>query len=155
MDSAVNVPLVAAGGIATGRAVAAVLAAGAEAAALGTAFMLCPEAGTSEPHRAMLGSSSPTGLTRAFTGRLARGIINDFQRDLSDAAPVAYPEVHYLTAPLRAHARASGDAQMINLWAGQAHPLARRRSVPELMAELVADAEMSAELLRARLRPRS
>ena len=71
-----SIPIVATGGIATGSAVAGVLAAGANAAALGTAFLLCPEAGTSEVHRAALTGSAPTSLTRAFTGRTARGIRN-------------------------------------------------------------------------------
>src|SRR3954471_9833216 len=68
----VDVPLVASGGIATRRGVAAVLAAGAAAAQIGTALMRCPEAGTSAPHREALASSRPTGLTRAFSGRLPR-----------------------------------------------------------------------------------
>ena len=68
----------AAGGIATGRGVAAVLAAGARAAAVGTAFLDCPKAGTSAVHRAALRADRPTALTRAFTGRTARGIVNGF-----------------------------------------------------------------------------
>jgi nitronate monooxygenase len=120
----VDVPLVATGGIATGRGVAAVLAAGAEAAALGSAFMLTPESATSAPHReALRRAAVPTGLTRAFTGRLARGIVNRFMREHPDA-PRAYPDVHYVTAPIRAAARDAGDPEAINLWAGQAYALA-------------------------------
>jgi nitronate monooxygenase len=121
----VDVPLVATGGIATREAVAAVLALGASAAAVGTAFLLCPEAGTSEVHRRALGTDAPTALTRAFTGRLARGIRNRFMAEHGDHAPSAYPEVHHMTAPLRAAGRASGDGDVVNLWAGQAHELAR------------------------------
>jgi nitronate monooxygenase len=64
-------------------------------------------------------------LTRAFTGRLARGIVNRFMEEHSAAAPSAYPEIHHATAPLRAAGRASGDADAVNLWAGEAHALAR------------------------------
>src|SRR3954449_5706697 len=136
----VDVPLVASGGIATGRGVAAVLAAGAAAAQIGTAFMRCPEAGTSAPHREALASSRPTGLTRAFSGRLASAIAPRRQAEDSEAAPLAYPEVHHVTAPLRAHARKAGDADLINLWAGQAHELARDVPAAELVATLAAEA---------------
>src|SRR3954468_16894891 len=136
----VAVPRVATGGIAAGGSVAAVLAAGAAAAQVGTAFMRCPEAGTSAPHREALASSRPTGLTRAFSGRLARGIVNRLQAEHSAAAPLAYPEVHHVTAPLRAHARKAGDADLINLWAGQAHALAREVPAAELVATLAAEA---------------
>jgi nitronate monooxygenase len=125
VGAAVDLPLIATGGLATGRAVAAVLAAGAAAAGLGSAFMLASEAATSAPHAGALRGSRPTALTRAFTGRLARGIENDFMRSHPDA-PRAYPDVHYVTAPLRAAARERGDAEAINLWAGQAYALAPR-----------------------------
>jgi nitronate monooxygenase len=138
-------PVVAAGGIMTGAGIAAVLAAGAAAAQLGSALLRTPEAGTSDPHRRILAEADrPTGLTRAFTGRTARGILNRFQRSHPDA-PSAYPEIHHVTAPLRAAARADGDAEAINLWAGQAYPLAQERPAGELVRELAADA-------RARLR---
>jgi nitronate monooxygenase len=146
--AAVDVPLVAAGGIATGAAIAAVLAAGARAAQLGTAFMLTPEAATSHAQRSVLGSPSQTGLTRAFTGRLARGIVNRFQAEHTSAAPRAYPELHHLTAPMRAAARKAGDAEAINLWAGQAHELTRAVPAAELVRDLATDAR--AALDRAR-----
>jgi nitronate monooxygenase len=136
----VDVPLVATGGIATGRGVAAVLAAGAAAAQIGTAFMRCPEAGTSAPHREALASSRPTGLTRAFSGRLARGIVNRLQAEHSAAAPLAYPEVHHVTAPLRAQGRKAGDADVVNLWAGQAHELAQELPAAEVVARLASEA---------------
>jgi nitronate monooxygenase len=132
-------PLVAAGGIATGRAVAAVLAAGASAAQLGTAFLLAPEAGTSEPHRAALRGDGPTRLTRAFTGRRARGIVNRFMREHEAVAPRGYPEVHFLTAPIRAAARSAGDAEAINLWAGQAYPLTRGEPAAAIVERLAAE----------------
>lgn len=136
-----SVPLIAAGGIATGRGVASALAAGAEAAAIGTAFMRCPEAATTPIHRAALASAAPTGLTRAFTGRQARGIVNRFMTEYSAAAPSAYPETHYLTAPLRAHARQVGDQDSINLWAGQAHALGQEMAAGELVAQLAHEAQ--------------
>jgi len=141
VDAAVEVPLVAAGGIMTGRGVAAVLAAGASAAQLGSALMRTPEAGTSAPHReALAAGDRPTGLTRAFSGRLARGIVNRFQREHADA-PSAYPEIHHLTTPMRAAARAEGDAESINLWAGQAYPLAREAPAAQIVRDLAAEAQ--------------
>jgi nitronate monooxygenase len=138
--AAVDVPLVATGGIADGRGVAAVLAAGAAAAQLGTAFMLCPEAATSAVHREAVARPGATGLTRAFSGRVARGIVNRFMEEHSAVAPRAYPEVHHLTTPLRAHGRAAGDPDVVNLWAGQAHDLARAVPAGELVAALAAEA---------------
>jgi nitronate monooxygenase len=140
VGAAVDVPLVATGGIATGRAVAAVLVAGAAAAQLGTAFLRCREAGTSPAQRGAVGTEAPTGLTRAFTGRRARGVVNRFQAEHSRAAPSAYPEVHHVTAPLRARARAAGDADAINLWAGQAHALTREMPAGELVRQLADEA---------------
>jgi nitronate monooxygenase len=135
-----DLPLIATGGIATGRGVAAVLAAGAAAAQLGTAFMLCPEAATSAPHRAALGGAAETGLTRAFTGRTARGIVNRFQREHSAGAPLGYPDVHHVTAPLRAAARERGDADGFHLWAGQAYGLAEPVPAGELVRRLAGEA---------------
>ena len=135
-----ELPLVATGGIATGRGVAAALAAGAAAAQLGTAFMLTPEAATSQAHREALKRRAPTALTRAFTGRSARGIDNRFMREHDGEAPVAYPEVHNLAAPVRAAARERGDADGFNLWAGQAYPLAAERPAGELVRALAEEA---------------
>jgi nitronate monooxygenase len=135
-----NLPMVAAGGLSTGAAVAAVLAAGAQAAQLGTAFLRCPEAGTSQVHRDAVAAPGETAMTRAFTGRLARGIRNRFLDDHSQAAPAAYPDVHYLTAPLRAAGRSAGRPDLVNLWAGQTHELARAVPAAELVAQLMAEA---------------
>lgn len=136
--AAVDLPLVATGGIVDGAGVAAVLAAGASAAQLGTAFLLCPEAGTKPAHRAALGDPErpATAITRAFTGRPARGIRNTFLDDHTDAAPAAYPQVHHMTRPIRAH----GDPASMNLWAGQAYPLARSLPAAELVATLLEEA---------------
>lgn len=143
--AAVDLPLVATGGVVTGRAVAAVLAAGAGAAQLGSAFMLTPEAATPEPHRRALAADGDTALTRAFSGRSARGLVNRFLSQHSADAPAAYPEVHHLTSPLRAAARERGDADGFNLWAGQAHALAQDVSAGELVRRL---GEQAREALR-------
>jgi nitronate monooxygenase len=143
VGAAVDLPLVATGAIATGQAVAAVLVAGAAAAQLGTAFMRCPEAATTPVHRAALQSPRPTGLTRAFSGRLARGIVNRLQAEHTSAAPIAYPEINHLTAPLRAHGRSAGDPGLVNLWAGQAHELAMEAPAAEIVALLHRDARQA------------
>jgi nitronate monooxygenase len=136
----VSLPMVAAGGIADGPAVAAVLCAGASAAQIGTALMLAPEAGTAEAHRQALAKAGPTRLTRAFTGRTARGIVNRFLVEHSEGAPAAYPEIHHVTSPLRAAARRRGDPEAINLWAGQAHELAQELPAGEIVQRLGAEA---------------
>ena len=137
-----DLPVIAAGGISTGAAVAAVLACGAWAAQLGTAFLRSPEAGTSQVHRDAVAAPGETAMTRAFTGRLARGIRNRFLNDHSQAAPTAYPDVHYLTAPLRAAGRSAGRADLVNLWAGETHELASALPAAELVA-LMAEARTS------------
>ena len=129
-------PVVAAGGIATGRAIAAVLCLGARAAALGTAFLDCPEAATAPVHRSALHDDAPTRLTRAFSGRTARGIENGFLRAHSESAPAAYPEVHHLTSPMRKAARQAGLADYVNLWAGQAYPLTSTAPAADLVRDL-------------------
>jgi nitronate monooxygenase len=141
-----ELPLVATGGIATGHGVAAALAAGAAAAQLGTAFMLTPEAATSPAHSEAIHGRAPTALTRAFTGRTARGIENRFMREHEEEAPLGYPEVHNLTAPLRAAARAKGDAGGFHVWAGQAYPLTPELPAGELVRRL---AEEAREALRS------
>lgn len=93
----------------------------------------------------------PTGLTRAFSGRLARGMINRLQVEHSGVAPVAYPEVHHLTAPLRARAREANDPDYINLWAGQPHELVRAVPAAQLVAELAREAGAALSQARRRL----
>jgi nitronate monooxygenase len=151
ISNTVSLPLVAAGGIADGASIAAVLCAGALAAQLGTALMLTPEAGTSAPHRAALRAGGRTGLTRAFSGRHARGIVNRFMREHTAQAPIAYPDVHHLTTPIRAAARQAGDAEAINLWAGQAHALAREAPAAELVTRLAAEARQTLATVARRL----
>ena len=127
-----------AGGVMTGTEAADVLRAGATAVALGTAFLGCPEAGTAPVHRHELTHRSGTTVTRAFTGRSARALTTTWTELFTEAAPAAYPHVHHLTAPLRAHGRATGEAELVNLWAGTGH--ARLRSLPAAeLARLLVD----------------
>jgi len=120
---AVNVPVIAAGGIADAAGVRAALALGAAAAQVGTAFLLCPEATTGKVHRAALKSEAArhTVLTNVFTGRPARGIVNRVIRELG-ALNGAVPEFPLATgaiAPLRAKAEAQGSGDFSPLWSGQ------------------------------------
>ena len=117
--SAVDLPLVAVGGIMDAAGLDAVLRAGAVAAQLGTAFLRTDQSGAKQLHKDALADPhfTRTRLTRAFTGRQARALENEFVRDHPEA-PEAYPAVHHLTAPLRAAATAAGDAERLNLWAG-------------------------------------
>ena len=141
---ATGVPLIGAGGIGDASGVAAALAAGASAVQVGTALLLTPEAGTSAPHRRALAGEETTTLTRAFTGRTARGIVNRFIREHEQAAPRGYPEIHYVTAPIRAAARAAGDAEAINLWAGESYRLAHEKPTAEVVERLVAAGQSAA-----------
>jgi nitronate monooxygenase len=149
--SQVDLPLVAAGGITDGAALAAVLAAGAAAGQLGTAFLRAPEAGTNQAHRDALAEETPTAVTRAFSGRAARGLVNRFLVEHTAGAPIAYPHVNHATSPLRAHARERGDAGGFNLWAGQAHVLARAEPAAEIVARIAADARQALDAAARRL----
>ncbi len=147
----VDLPLVAAGGLTTGADIAAVVAAGAVAAQLGTVFMRCPEAGTNATQRAALAAGErETTLTRAFTGRPARGLVNRFIVE-HQGAPSAYPDLHNLTRPVRAAAGKAGDADGMSLWAGQAYRLAKDIPVADLIHELITDAKAAATVLARRL----
>jgi nitronate monooxygenase len=145
--AATDRPVVASGGISTGAALAAVLCLGARAAQIGTAFMRTPEAGTHPAQRAALAEEAPTALTRAFTGRLGRGIRNRFMDEHPDA-PIAYPELHHATSPLRARAREAHDAGGFNLWAGEAHTLAEEAPAAEVVAHLMAGARAALAAVR-------
>lgn len=144
---AVDLPVVAAGGLADGRGIAAALLLGAGAAALGTAFLLCPEAGTSRPYREAVrqARAEETVITSAFSGRRARGIANRFSTALagrSDLPP--YPVLNALTRELRRAAAEQGDASLLSLWAGQAVGLVRPLPAAELMAQLAAETKAAA-----------
>ncbi len=139
---AVNVPVVAAGGIVDAKGVAAVLALGASAAQVGSAYLLCPEATTSALHRAALKSEAArhTALTNVFTGRAARGIVNRIIREqgpMSASVP-AFPLAGAALAPIRAKAEAQGSSDFTPLWSGQNPTGCREVPAAELTRELAA-----------------
>jgi nitronate monooxygenase len=118
--SAVSLPLIAAGGLATPEEVGAAIGGGAAAAMVGTVLLCTPESGASAPYKAALAdpARTETVLTRAFSGRPARALRNAFTDRFTDIAPAGYPALHHLTSPLRKAATASGDPDGINIWAG-------------------------------------
>ncbi|MFJ8311427.1 MULTISPECIES: NAD(P)H-dependent flavin oxidoreductase [unclassified Streptomyces] len=134
----VRLPLIAAGGLGTGEDVAAVLRAGACAAQLGTLYLRADESGASQTHQDALVDErfDATAVTRAFSGRPARGLRNHFIDAYDAAAPSAYPQVHHLTRGLRAAAAEAGDAERLHLWAGASHRLARRAPAAEITRTL-------------------
>lgn len=142
---AVKAPVIAAGGITDGRGLVAAFALGASAAQVGTAFLASHESGAPEVHKAMLGTRAArdTALTRVFSGRLARGIVNDAMRAFSPAADslLPYPMHNAMMAALRRDAARHNRADDLALWAGQAAPLAARRSAAEVLAALLSQAE--------------
>ncbi|MFB7949793.1 nitronate monooxygenase [Kitasatospora phosalacinea] len=133
---ATPLPLVAAGGLGDGAAIAAALAAGAAGAQLGTAYLRTDESGASAAHRRALVELDATTVTRAFTGRPARGLRNAFTERHAGHAPAAYPEVHHLTQPLRAAASRAEDLTAMHLWAGTAHRGAREGRAADVTREL-------------------
>ncbi|WP_445612367.1 NAD(P)H-dependent flavin oxidoreductase [Geobacillus sp. YF-1] len=141
--ASVRLPLVAAGGIMDGRGIAAALKAGASAVQLGTAFLRCPESGAHPLHKQALADPrfTETAVTRAFTGRPARGLANRFMAEYRDLAPAAYPHVHHMTKPLRAAAAKAGDPERMSLWAGEGYRLARELPAAELVEELKRELE--------------
>jgi nitronate monooxygenase len=136
-----RIPLVGSGGIMTGAQVAEVLDQGVVAVQLGTIFLCCPEAGTSATHRRALldGTYPDTVITRAFSGRYARGLANEFALTYGDVAPEAYPEIHHLTRPLRAAAAQAGDPSTPNLWAGQGWQSVRSASAQAIVRRIAAE----------------
>jgi nitronate monooxygenase len=150
---AVRVPVIAAGGIMDGRGIAAALALGASAAALGTAFLACDEAGTDAGYRRALADSSAesTSLTRAFSGKPARGLRNRFMEELAahEAELAPFPVQNAMTRDLRAAAARLGRADLLSRWAGQGAPMTRSGPAAELVATLARElAEVRAHLQR-------
>jgi nitronate monooxygenase len=144
---AVRVPVIAAGGIADARGVAAAMALGAAGAQVGSAYLLCPEATTSAVHRAALKSDAArvTALTNLFTGRPARGIVNRLMRELGPMSPSApaFPLATAAIAPLRARAESLGSGDFSPLWAGQNTAGCKEIPAGQLTREL------ASEVLRA------
>lgn len=135
---ATRLPVIAAGGLATAQDVAAVLRAGASAAAVGTVLLRAEESGASATHKAALAdpSRTETVITRAFTGRPARGLRNGFIDRFEASAPLGYPAIHHLTSPLRKAAARSGEADLVHLWVGTGYRHAAEKSTAVILAEL-------------------
>lgn len=137
---AVRVPVIAAGGIADAKGVAAAMALGAAGVQAGTAFLLCPECTTSAVHRAALASEAArvTALTNLFTGRPSRGIVNRVMRNLGpmNAAAPRFPGAAPFMAPLRARAESAGNGDFSPLWSGQNASACREAPAAEVVREL-------------------
>jgi nitronate monooxygenase len=150
---AVTIPVVAAGGIMDGAAIAAVLALGAQGAQLGTAFLTCSESGAPPVHKQSLlaAREDTTRVTEKFSGRAARGLTNRFMREMEsrDTAQLAFPAQNMITGPLRAASAKVGSADFLAMWAGQAAPLARELSAAQLVAALEQETVEAIERLSA------
>ena len=133
-----ELPVLAAGGIAGRADVAAALAAGAEAVLVGTLLLLSPEAGTNPAHRAGLGGTDrgPQVTTSAFSGRPAGALRNEFVAAYDGLAPLGYPALHPLTAPIRRAAAAAVEPEHVNLWAGTGHRSVEARPAGEILEGL-------------------
>jgi nitronate monooxygenase len=150
---AVKVPVVASGGLMDGRGIAAALALGASAVQMGTAFLTCDEAGIPQAYKdaILTAREDATRLTRAFSGRPARGIANRFMMEMEasgigeDILP--FPLQNTLTRPLRAAAAQQARPEYLSLWAGQGLRLARRQSASELVARLAQETMETLERL--------
>jgi nitronate monooxygenase len=144
---AVKVPVIAAGGISDGRAIAAALALGASGVQLGTAFLFCPEAKPLPPHRAALRAArdDSTVLTNVFSGRPARGLINRAIREVGPISEIVpeFPLASGALAPLHAKAQAQGSGDFSPMLAGQAASLGREMPAGELIKTFVAEAQAS------------
>jgi len=140
-----DLPLIAAGGLSGPDDVAAVLAAGATQAQLGTAFLRATESGAHPLYKAALADSrfSATAITRAFSGRRARALVNDFVRE-HEGAPAAYPEINNATRPLRMAAVAAGDVQRMSLYAGEGFRAAREGPAGDIIEYLATGLEGAA-----------
>lgn len=138
---AVRAPVIAAGGIADRRGVAAAFALGASGVQVGTAFLRTRQSAATEAHRQAIATSADTGtvLTRAMSGRLARGIPNRAMRTIETSGVIApFPAQNWLTGQFRAEATRRGDGDLVSLWAGQAAGLAPSDDAVEVFAELAA-----------------
>ena len=148
---AVKVPVIATGGIADGRGIAAAFALGAAGAQIGTAYLLTPESLITDLHRAALRAArdDQTALTNVFSGRPSRGLMNRIMREIgpmSDRVP-AFPTAGRALAPLKAKAEAAGSSDFSSLWSGQAASLGREIGSGDLTRLLAADAVQRLEAL--------
>jgi nitronate monooxygenase len=143
---AVDVPVIAAGGIMDGRGIAAALALGAAGVQLGTAFLACPEAGTHPLHKAALASAEGTMLTRGLSGRHARGLRNRLLETLERSAHEApdYRVQNALSSALRTAAAKQGRPDLMALWAGQGHRMARAEPAAAVLARVARESGLAA-----------
>jgi nitronate monooxygenase len=134
-----RLPVIAGGGVDGPSAVEAILAAGAEAAVVGTLLLRSDESGASRTHQDALADPrfSQTVMTRAFTGRPARGLLNGFIERHEANAPLGYPAVHHLTTGLRRAAAAAGDPDRVHLWSGTGFRAARPGPAARILRSLV------------------
>jgi nitronate monooxygenase len=146
----IRLPILAAGGLMDGHDVAAAIATGASATLHGTAFLACPESGASEAYKqAVLHIGfDDTVVTRAFSGRPARGLRNNFVRavEASEAEIPSYPMQNVLTRPMRQAAAARGDAGRLSLWAGRGVARIREMPAKELVRAMLAEFEEATEV---------
>ncbi|HEX9982466.1 MAG TPA: nitronate monooxygenase [Thermoanaerobaculia bacterium] len=139
LSDSVHIPVIASGGIMTGEAIAAALRAGASAVQLGTAFLQCPEAGTSAAYRRALGEPRASTITRAYSGRPARGLRNTFIDVVAerDDLILPFPLQNSLTRPMRAAAAEQDNSEYLSLWAGTGVAQSRALPAAELIATLI------------------
>ncbi|WP_080848650.1 NAD(P)H-dependent flavin oxidoreductase [Cytobacillus gottheilii] len=133
-----RIPVIAAGGMMNGESIQEVLDLGAQGVQLGTAFLTCEESGAASAYKEILiNGEEETVLTRAFSGKLARGIHNQFITEMNEKPTLPFPYQNTLTGGLRKKAAAQGNAQFMSLWAGSNYGMAVRQTVSELMERLV------------------
>ena len=137
-----------------GAGIAAVLALGAQAAQLGTAFISCPESGAPQVHKDFLlkATEDDTRITEKFSGKPARGLANRFMREMQNAPQLAFPAQNSVTGKLRQASAKAGKPDFIALWAGQAAPLSRALPASELIARLEAETIESIQKLKGVLK---
>jgi nitronate monooxygenase len=151
---AVRLPVIASGGIMDGRGIAAALALGARAVQLGTAFLTCDEAGIPDAYKNAIQQAheDQTRVTRCFSGRPARGIVNRFMSEMESAGSaetiLPFPLQNTLTRPLRSAAAQQGRAEFLSLWAGQGVRMARQEPAAKLVARLVRETETAIGQMR-------
>jgi NAD(P)H-dependent flavin oxidoreductase YrpB (nitropropane dioxygenase family) len=138
VTAVVRVPVIGAGGIGRAAQVTAALRAGADAVSVGTVLLRAVESGASAVHKAALADAviQTTIVTRAFTGRPARALPNEFTDKYTDFAPIGYPAVHHLTGPIRSAAANARDPQRVHLWAGTEFKQARVEPVCRILSQL-------------------
>lgn len=136
-----ELPIVGSGGVANGADIRALLNVGAQAVAVGTLFLASDESCSPDAHKDALtdGRYVESSIARTFSGRYARGLANELMRAGESAAPAAYPDVHYMTSPIRHAAARQGDPSLLALWAGAGHRSAVRRPAGDILTTLLSE----------------